>query len=121
MSRNQVFGELLVNKTQVHFRVREQGHPNIPNNYDYLVPTVQIVYIINKEGMPIISGMNAYAEINWWKKDDPRNVTGAGFIESIRLSRNQDCDIIRYAYQLCPVNEERLIAINPKYNFKIVV
>ena len=47
MSRNQVW-ELLVNKTQVHFRVPEQGHPNIPNNYDYLVQQVQIFYIINK-------------------------------------------------------------------------
>jgi len=121
MSRNRVHGELLVNKTQVLFAVRESGHPNIQNNYNFIVPIELVLKIVNQEGMPIIAGMYAYAEINWWDKDNPKNVTGAGFIVNISLSSDQDCNIIQHAYKLCPVTEERLIAINCRYNFKIVV
>lgn len=73
--------------------------------------------------MPIIAGMYAYADINWWDKNNPKNVTGAGFLENISLASQQDCDIIQQAYKIAPYTgaegQRLLLAIDCKYNIKI--
>ena len=123
MSRNRVHGELLVDNKSIWFCTRmSEWHPNIQNNYKFEVPVLLAVALSMREKMPIIAGMYAYADINWWAKDNPKNVTGAGFIENISLSNTQDCDIIRQAYKLQPYIEGQQnipLAFNCKYNHKI--
>ena len=112
MSRNRVHGELLVDNKSIWFCTRMS---------EWEVPLLLAVALSMREKMPIIAGMYAYAEINWWAKDNPKNATGAGFIENISLSTTQDCDTIRDAYKLQPYIEGQPIplAYNCKYNHKI--
>ncbi len=63
------------------------------------------------------------SHFSWLAKNNPKNVTGASFIENISLSTTQDCDTIRHAYKLQPYIEGLPIplAYDCKYNYKIEI